>query len=230
MILSLLVEGMSERAIARTVKVNPLTVSKLLVDAGNACAKFHDSAVRGVTAQRVQCDEIWTFCYAKQKNVASSKAAPANAGDVWTWTALDSDSKLIISYTVGDRSVATAVEFMHDLKDRLANRVQLTTDGHRAYLHAVEDAFGADVDYAQLVKLYGEDYHPGQTLQPGQFQRLDQEQDQRQAQETVNQHFPRRTSQPHFEDVAATVYAAHQCLFQEDRNHVHACSLYTVFL
>ena len=169
MILSLLVEGMSQRAIARTVDVSTNTVAKLLVDAGRACAAYHDKAVCNVKAQRVQCDEIWSFCYAKQKNVEKSKAAPQGAGDVWTWTALDSDSKLIISYEIGDRSAATDHEFMHDLKDRLANRVQLTTDGHRAYLDAVEDVFGADVDYAQLLKLYGEDYHRAKRYSPAVF-------------------------------------------------------------
>ena len=99
---------------------------------------------------------FWAFCYAKGKNVALAKAAPRNAGDVWTWTAIDSDSKMILSYEVGDRSGATAIEFMDDLRDRLASRVQLTTDGHTAYLEAVEGAFGCDVDYAQLIKLYGE--------------------------------------------------------------------------
>ena len=169
MILSLLVEGISERAISRTVDVSPNTVSKLLVDAGNACANFHDKAVRGVKSKRVQCDEVWSFCNAKQKNVESAKAAPQEAGDVWNWAALDSDSKLIISYTVGDRSGATALEFMHDLKDRLANRVQLTTDGHGAYLNAVEDTFGADIDYAQLVKLYGEDSQKAKRYSPAKF-------------------------------------------------------------
>ena len=129
---------------------------KLMVEAGEACAAYHDEAVRDVEARRVQCDEIWAFCYAKVKNVALAKAAPRNAGDVWTWTAIDSDSKMILSYEVGDRSGATAIEFMDDLRNRLANRVQLTTDGHKAYLEAVEGAFGGDVDYAQLIKLYGE--------------------------------------------------------------------------
>ena len=169
MILSLLVEGMSERAIARTVDVSPNTVSKLLIDAGNACANFHDKAVRGVKSKRVQCDEIWSFCYAKQKNVAEAKKAPQEAGDVWNWTAIDSDTKLIISYTVGSRSAATALEFLHDLKERLANRVQLTTDGLGVYLSAVEDAFGADVDYAQLVKLYGDDSQVGKRYSPAKF-------------------------------------------------------------
>jgi IS1 family transposase len=156
MILSMLVEGMSMRAISRTVGVSINTVSKLLVEAGEACAAYHDEAVRNVTAQHVQCDEIWSFCYAKEKNVAAAKKAPEGAGDVWTWTALERDSKLILSYEVGDRSGATAIEFMDDLRARLANRVQLTTDGHKAHLEAVEGAFGDDVDYAMLVKLYGE--------------------------------------------------------------------------
>jgi IS1 family transposase len=122
----------------------------MLVEAGEACAAYHDETVRDVEARNIRCDEIWAFCYAK------AKAAPQSAGDVWTWTALDSDSKMILSYEVGDRSGATAIEFMDDLRRRLANRVQLTTDGHKAYLEAVEGAFGGDVDYAQLVKLYGE--------------------------------------------------------------------------
>jgi IS1 family transposase len=156
MILSMLVEGMSMRSISRTVGVSINTVSKLLVEAGEACAAYHDETVRDVKAEQVQCDEIWSFCYAKEKNVPTAKAAPEGAGDVWTWTAIDRDSKMILAYEVGDRSAATAREFMFDLSDRLANRVQLTTDGHGAYLKAVGDAFAADVDYAMLVKLYGE--------------------------------------------------------------------------
>ena len=144
------------RAVSRIEDVSINTVTKLLVDAGQACAKYHDETVRDVPAARVQCDEIWSFCYAKGKNVAKAKAAPMGAGDVWTWTAIDSDSKMILSYEVGDRSGLTALEFMDDLRSRLAHRVQLTTDGHRVYLDAVEEAFGADVDYAQLIKLYGE--------------------------------------------------------------------------
>ena len=156
MILNMLIEGMSMRSISRTVGVSINTVSKLLVEAGEACAAYHDETVRNVTAQRVQCDEIWSFVYAKDKNVKTAKAAPEGAGDVWTWTAIDADSKMILAYEIGDRSGETAIEFMDDLCARLANRVQLTTDGHKAYLEAVEGAFGGDVDYAQLIKLYGE--------------------------------------------------------------------------
>ena len=154
-VLSMLVEGMSMRSVSRVVGVSINTVSKLLVEVGEACAAHHDEAVREVHSRHVQCDEIWSFCYAKEKNVARAKKAPAGSGDVWTWTALDSDSKMILSYEVGDRSGETAIEFMDDLRARLANRVQLTTDGHKAYLEAVEGAFGGDVDYAMLVKLYG---------------------------------------------------------------------------
>ena len=155
-ILNMLVEGMSMRATSRVADVSINTVSKLMVEAGQACAAYHDEAVRDVEARKVQCDEIWAFCYAKAKNVLIAKAAPQGAGDVWTWTALDSDSKMILSYEVGDRSGATAIEFMDDLSGRLANRVQLTTDGYKVYLEAVEGAFGGDVDYAQLIKIYGD--------------------------------------------------------------------------
>ena len=155
-ILEMLVEGMSMRAASRIAKVSINTVTKLMIEAGEACAAYHDKAVRNVTASKVQCDEIWAFCYAKDKNVARAKSAPHGAGDVWTWTAIDADNKMILSYEIGDRSGATAIEVMDDLRGRLANRVQLTTDGHKAYLEAVEGAFGGDVDYAQLVKLYGD--------------------------------------------------------------------------
>jgi IS1 family transposase len=154
-ILSMLVEGSSMRSISRVVDVSINTVSGLLVDAGEACMAFHDEAVRGVKSKRVQCDEIWSFVYAKKKNVETAKAAPEGAGDAWTWTALDADTKLIVSFLVGNRDADTANEFMQDVADRLATRVQLTTDGLKAYLDAVEEVFGADIDYAQLVKLYG---------------------------------------------------------------------------
>jgi IS1 family transposase len=125
-------------------------------DAGLACARFHDEKVRDVRVKFVQCDEIWSFNYAKAKNVASAKAAPERAGNVWTWTALDSQSKMILSYLVGDRDAEHALAFMDDLRGRVTERMQLTTDGHKPYLQAVEESFGADIDYAMLVKLYGE--------------------------------------------------------------------------
>ncbi len=154
-ILTLLCEGSSMRSISRIVDVSINTVSALLVEAGKACAEHHDRAVVGVNSKRIQADEIWSFCYAKQKNVATAKAAPEDAGDVWTWTALDADSKLIVSYLVGGRDAEYANDFMQDVAARLTSRVQLTTDGHRAYLEAVEGAFGAEIDYAMLIKHYG---------------------------------------------------------------------------
>lgn len=154
-ILHLLCEGQSIRAITRLTGASKNTVIKLLADAGRACMAYLDENVRNVPAKRVQVDEIWTFTYAKQKNVAMAKAAPEGAGDTWTWTGLDADSKMVVSYFVGGRDGECAMWFMDDLASRLANRVQLTSDGLRAYLEAVEGAFGGDVDYAMLVKIYG---------------------------------------------------------------------------
>jgi IS1 family transposase len=154
-ILSMLCEGSSMRSISRVVDVSINTVGKMLVDAGEACAAFHDEKVRGVASKRVQVDEIWSFCAAKQKNVPSMKRPVDGAGDVWTWTALDADNKLIVQWFVGGRDGHSAKLFIDDLATRLANRVQLTSAGHRAYLEAVEGALGADVDYAQLQKIYG---------------------------------------------------------------------------
>ena len=156
-ILSMLCEGSSMRSISRVCDVSLNTVTKLLIDAGDACAEFHDKTVRNVTAKNVQCDEIWSFAYAKNKNVKFAKAAPESAGDVWTWTALDADSKLIVSWHVGDRSQHTGISFIGDLKARLANRVQLTTDGHKAYLRAVNEV-DLDADYAMLIKIFATDY------------------------------------------------------------------------
>jgi IS1 family transposase len=157
----MLVEGSSMRSVSRVADVSINTVAKLLMQAGDACGAFHYETVRNVHAKRVQCDEIWSFVYAKAKNVERAKAAPHGAGNVWTWTALDSDSKMILSWMVGDRSAETANFFMDDLATRLATRVQLTTDGHRVYLDAVAGAFGFDVDYAMLIKIYGEPALPG---------------------------------------------------------------------
>jgi len=154
-ILHMLCEGNSIRAIERMTGSSKHTIEKLLVDAGKACLAHHDQHVRNVKAERVQVDEIWSFTYAKQRAVATAKCAPEFAGDTWTWTAIDADSKLILSYLVGGRDADYAKEFMLDLRSRLRNRVQLTSDGHRGYLEAVEGAFGDDVDYAMLVKIYG---------------------------------------------------------------------------
>jgi IS1 family transposase len=154
-ILHLLCEGNSIRSVTRLTGASKNTVIKLMTDAGKACAAFHDANVRDVQAKRIQVDEIWSFTYAKQKNVAHAKAAPDGAGDTWTWTAIDADSKMIVSYFIGGRDGECAMWFIDDLRSRLANRVQLTSDGHKAYLEAVEGAFGGDIDYAILHKVYG---------------------------------------------------------------------------
>lgn len=153
-IVSALIEGNGIRATCRMTGAAKRTVLNLLVDLGNACQLYHDTYVRGLRSQRVQCDEIWSFVGAKDKNVYEDEKA-FGRGSVWTWTAIDADSKLCISYLVGLRDGGYAHEFMQDVAQRLTNRVQLTTDGHKAYLGAVEDAFGSRIDYAMLVKLYG---------------------------------------------------------------------------
>lgn len=153
-ILRCLVEGNSIRATCRLTGAAKGTVTKLLCDAGRACSEYQDKAFVNLGCKRVQCDEIWSFVGAKEKNCSAEMKAKG-AGDVWTWTALDAETKLIPCWFVGNRDAGCAYHFIHDLKARLANRVQLTTDGHRAYLSAVEDAFGAEVDYAMLQKVYG---------------------------------------------------------------------------
>jgi IS1 family transposase len=155
MILSMLCEGSSMRSIARIADVSINTVTKLLEDAGHHCAAFHDETTRNVTVRRVQADEIWAFCYAKEKNARYTQRKVEDAGDVWTWTALDADSKMILSWSVGRRDVDSARVLMNDLAARVANRIQLTTDGLRVYLDAVGEAFGNDIGYGMLVKIYG---------------------------------------------------------------------------
>lgn len=156
-ILHLLCEGQSIRAVTRLIGCSKNTVAKLLVEAGHACAAYQDKTLRNLNCQRIQMDEIWSFVYAKAANVKDAKAAPDTAGDVWTWTAIDADSKLIVSWLLGARDMDAALAFTADLRNRLTNRVQLTSDGHRPYLTAVDAVFGDDVDYAMLVKLYGAD-------------------------------------------------------------------------
>ena len=167
-ILHQLVEGCSLRSISRIEKVSINTVTRLLVDGGNACAELHDQAIRGILSERIQVDEIWAYTYAKQSNVARARRAPEGAGDTWTWTALDADTKLIISWHIGPRDAGSAFTFIHDLKDRVATHVQLTSDGLAAYPGAVEDAFGADVSYAQLIKHYGAPQEPETRYSPAE--------------------------------------------------------------
>jgi IS1 family transposase len=154
-ILAMLCEGASMRSVSRLTDTSINTVSKLLVDAGRFCAGFHDTKVRGVNASKVRVDEIWSFVGAKQKNAADMKAPVDGAGDAWTWTAIEADTKLLISHFVGGRNGECAKWFIEDMASRIINRIQLTSDGHKAYLEAVEGAFGADIDYGMLIKLYG---------------------------------------------------------------------------
>ena len=143
------------RAISTIEDVSLNTVKKILADAGRACMAYHDEVVRGVRSERIQVDEIWSFVYAKQAHVERAKSAPPDAGDAWTWTAIDADAKLLISWMIGPRDMATAAPFMFDLRERVVGRPQITSDGLSAYPGAVEMAFGADVDFAQLIKIYG---------------------------------------------------------------------------
>lgn len=154
-IVGCLVEGMSIRATVRVTGAAKNTVTKLLLDLGRACSEYQDLVMRDLPSTNIECDEIWSFCYSKARNVPAEHEGEFGFGDVWTWVALDADTKLVPSFLVGRRDYDDANVFMHDVASRLRNRVQLTTDGHRPYLQAVENAFGADIDYAMLVKLYG---------------------------------------------------------------------------
>ena len=167
----MMVEGMSIRAISRITGASKNTIVKLLEDAGEAFADYQDRALRNLTCKRLQVDEAWAFCYAKQRTSRPPRAAPDGAGDVWTWAAIDADTKLMPSFYVGGRDSAAAQHFIGDLALRLANRVQLTSDGHRAYLEAVERPFGADIDYAMLIKIYGAADWRARPLQPWRVHR-----------------------------------------------------------
>lgn len=168
-ILQMLCEGSSMRAISRILGVSINSVTKLLEDAGEACIAMHDEKVRGVKSRRLQCDEIWAFTYCKKVNLTNAKAAPEKAGDTWTWTALDADSKLIVSYFVGNRDNEHALAFIGDMASRIVDRPQITTDGLASYVTAIDQIFGLDVDFAQLIKSYGEapDKGPERKYSPG---------------------------------------------------------------
>ncbi|HYE03806.1 MAG TPA: IS1 family transposase [Phycisphaerales bacterium] len=157
-VIACLVEGSSVRATCRMTGVAKGTVLRFLRDMGEVCEEYHDTHARGLRSERIQADEIWSFCYCKEKNLPDCKRGEPGVGSVWTWTALDQDSKFMVSWYVGDRDARCAVWFMRDLASRLGNRVELTTDGHHVYERAVEKAFGWDVDYAQLLKVYGESW------------------------------------------------------------------------
>lgn len=153
-IVACLVEGNSLRATVRMTGIHRTTIQNLLIDLGKACSEYQDKAMRNLKCKRIQCDEIWAFVGSKEKNTSAEKKSKGN-GDCWTWLALCPDTKLVPCWFVGDRSAGSAYHFMHDLADRLASRVQLTTDGHKAYLNAVETAFGSEIDYGMLQKIYG---------------------------------------------------------------------------
>lgn len=160
-VISALVEGNSMRSISRMTGVARNTINTLLIDVGNACADFHHRTMRKLNCKRLECDEIWAFVGMKQKNVPAEKIG-RGVGDVWTWTAIDAQTKLIPSWLVGSRDAESAKQFMHDLAGRLAHRVQITTDGHKSYIEAVDEAFADEVDFAQLVKMYGNEVNPGE--------------------------------------------------------------------
>jgi IS1 family transposase len=168
-VISALVEGNSIRAVARMTGIARNTITALVVDLGMACAEFQDKALRNLTCKRIQADEIWAFCYAKDKNVPLKMQGQFGIGSVWTWTAIDADTKLIVSWMVGNRDGAAATEFMLDLSSRLSHRVQLTTDGHNSYLEAVDHAFSGDIDYAMLIKIYGDSGETEKRYSPAEW-------------------------------------------------------------
>ena len=168
-VLSAICEGNSIRSVTRMFHVGKNTVARLLVEAGEACAEYQDKALRNLPCKRVQCDEIWSYVGAKDKNIPAERREQFGIGSVWTWVALDADTKLCCSWMVGDRSGNAAYEFMKDLAPRLASRIQLTTDGNRVYVEAVEAAFGAEIDYAMLVKIYGADRQDEARYSPADF-------------------------------------------------------------
>lgn len=162
-VVAALVEGASINGAARQTGVTKQTILRLIADLGTACAKYQDETLRNLQCKLVQADEVWAFCYAKDKNLPAELQGKFGFGSVWTWTAICADTKLMICWLVGDRSIPYAKKFMDDLASRLTHRVQLTTDGHKAYLTAVDDAFGSEIDYAMLEKLYANPPQEGVT-------------------------------------------------------------------
>ncbi len=168
-VIGALVEGSSVRSVSRMTGIARNTITDLLVDLGTVCAEYQDKTLRNLPCRRIQCDEIWAFCYAKDKNLPASKQGQFGFGSVWTWTALDADTKLIASWMVGPRDTDAAHEFIQDLASRLRDRVQLTTDGHKPYLEAVDLAFGGEIDYSMLIKIYGQPTEPERRYSPAEW-------------------------------------------------------------
>jgi hypothetical protein len=212
-VVAALVEGNSIRATCRMTGVAKNTVVKLLVGLGKACADYRDKAFQNLTCNKIQCDETWAFCYAKEKNVPEDKKSQFGFGNVWTFTALDADTKLIPSWYIGRRDAACATEFMKDLADRLKNRVQLTTDGHRIYLEAVEDVFGSEIDFSQLVKIYGKSeesearYSPAKCIGTEKIKINGNPKDENVSYKLY------RDPKPNNANEYETIYKAYKCLF-----------------
>ncbi len=223
-----MVEGNSVRSITRMTGVCQEAILKLLRDLGSACAVHHDTAVRNVPTRRVQCDEIWSFCYGKDKNITDEQKA-GGAGSVWTWMALDADSKLIVSYLCGGRDAQWGKSFMEDLASRVATRVQITTDGHNVYAEAVEGAFGMDVDYAMLIKLYGSPAVADTRYSPGEVIGIE-------TKIKAGNPDPRHISTSYVERQNLTMRMSMRrftrltnAFSKKLENHIHAISLYVVY-
>jgi IS1 family transposase len=211
---SALAEGNSIRSTSRMTGIARNT-SSLLVDLAEACAGYHDRYVRNLRVRRLQCDEIWHFVGAKAKNGSPEKKA--EGGDTWTWTALDADTKLCVSYLVGGRDLGWATEFMHDCASRIKNRVQITTDGHKAYLEAVESAFGADIDYAQLQKIYGAPSEDHKRYSPATCIGCEMKVVSRRPRPQACKHQFCRAPEPFHADEHSPIHTVNQCLLEKGR-------------
>jgi IS1 family transposase len=213
-ILAALVEGNSIRSVCRMLGREKRTVTRLLVDVGTAGYRYQDRTLRNLKCRRLECDEIWSFIGCKQKHVTKKMLEQRIVGDAWVWVAIDADTKLVPCWLVGTRDAGCATEFIADLERRLANRVQLTTDGHKVYLNAVIDAFADEIDYAQLVKYFG-NAPESQKVQPGNLRRGQENHPPRRSGRDVHQHQLRGAPEPHDADVHAALHAAHQWILEE---------------
>jgi IS1 family transposase len=214
-VVSALVEGCSIRSTSRMTGVAKGTILRLLAEVGAACEEFHNATMRNIPAQRVQIDEIWSFVGAKQKNVTPEMAAERICGDVWTFTAIEAQTKLVISWMVGRRDAGFASEFLQDVAGRLSNRIQLTTDGHKMYLNAIIDAFADDIDYAQLVKVFGADPDGARTYSPAQCLGIKKGIRSRRPRSEAYFHQLRGETESQHEDADAALHSAYECVQQE---------------